>query len=66
MIEAGLGGITDATNVFAAQQLFLAVITALGLEHQAALGSCLIWKLASFWKAFMWQKIDLNKAVYGF
>ena len=32
------GGIRDATNVFGSQQLLLAIITALGLEHQAALG----------------------------
>ena len=38
MVEAGLGGVRDATNVFGPQQLLLAIITALGLEHQAALG----------------------------
>lgn len=38
VVETGLGGIRDATNVFGAQQLLLAIITALGLEHQGALG----------------------------
>ena len=44
MVEAGLGGARDATNVFGAPGpdlppgagLRLAIITAIGLEHQAA------------------------------
>ena len=38
VVEAGLGGATDATNIFPPDNLRLAVITALGLEHEAALG----------------------------
>lgn len=38
VIEVGLGGIRDATNVFDSRNLQLAVITAIGLEHQKALG----------------------------
>ena len=38
MIEAGLGGERDATNVFTADELKVAVITAVGMEHAAALG----------------------------
>lgn len=38
VVEAGLGGIRDATNVFTSKQLMLAIVTTLGLEHQAALG----------------------------
>ena len=38
VIEAGLGGLTDATNVFSEEQLQLAIITTLGFEHQDALG----------------------------
>ena len=38
VIETGLGGATDATNVIEADQLQLAVITSLGLDHVQALG----------------------------
>lgn len=38
VVEAGLGGARDATNVFGGPQLKAAVLTAVGLEHQAALG----------------------------
>ncbi|GAX75550.1 hypothetical protein CEUSTIGMA_g2993.t1 [Chlamydomonas eustigma] len=38
VIETGLGGLTDATNVIDEQQLQLAVITSLGYEHVDALG----------------------------
>ncbi len=41
MVETGLGGVRDATNVFSAAVLKLAVITAIGLEHQRALGGTL-------------------------
>lgn len=41
VVEAGLGGARDATNVFGAPQLKAAVLTAVGLEHQAALGGSL-------------------------
>ncbi len=37
VVETGLGGARDATNVFG-DQLQLAVITAVGMEHTAALG----------------------------
>lgn len=40
VIETGLGGARDATNVFG-DQLQLAIITAVGTEHSAALGACL-------------------------
>lgn len=38
LVEAGLGGARDATNVFGPAQLKAAILTAVGLEHQAALG----------------------------
>lgn len=38
VIEVGLGGSNDATNVFDLDTLQLAVISAVGLEHQKALG----------------------------
>lgn len=38
LVEAGLGGARDATNVFEPEQLKAAIFTAVGLEHQAALG----------------------------
>ena len=41
VVETGLGGVRDATNVFAPKTLKLAVITAIGLEHQKALGGSL-------------------------
>ncbi len=37
VIETGLGGSRDATNVFG-DQLLLSVITAVGTEHSEALG----------------------------
>ncbi|KAK9866749.1 hypothetical protein WJX84_003192 [Apatococcus fuscideae] len=40
VIETGLGGARDATNVFG-DQLQLAIITAVGTEHSAALGGSL-------------------------
>lgn len=39
VVEAGLGGARDATNVFEPEQLKAAIVTAVGLEHQAALGA---------------------------
>lgn len=39
VVEVGLGGARDATNVFDAEQLAAAVITPIGLEHAAALGA---------------------------
>ncbi len=41
IVEAGLGGARDATNMFSAQTLKLAIITAIGLEHQRVLGDTL-------------------------
>ncbi|KAJ9510738.1 hypothetical protein QJQ45_027650 [Haematococcus lacustris] len=41
VVETGLGGATDATNVFSPDNLALAVITALGYEHVEALGGSL-------------------------
>lgn len=38
VVETGLGGATDATNVFTPETLRVAVITELGREHEAALG----------------------------
>ena len=38
VVEAGLGGATDATNVFTPENLCMAIITALGREHEATLG----------------------------
>ncbi|KAK9810666.1 hypothetical protein WJX73_008574 [Symbiochloris irregularis] len=38
VVEAGLGGATDATNVFTPDTLRVAVITELGREHETALG----------------------------
>ena len=41
LVEAGLGGARDATNMFSPHNLKLAIITAIGLEHQRALGETL-------------------------
>ncbi|GLC63603.1 hypothetical protein PLESTF_000054100 [Pleodorina starrii] len=41
VVETGLGGVTDATNVFPPPNLQSAVITGLGLEHVEALGGSL-------------------------
>jgi hypothetical protein len=41
VIETGLGGATDATNVFGPQQMQVAVLTAVGLDHVDALGGSL-------------------------
>jgi folylpolyglutamate synthase/dihydropteroate synthase len=41
VIETGLGGATDATNVFGPDQLQAAVLTAIGLDHVDALGGSL-------------------------
>ena len=38
VVEAGLGGERDATNVFTAEELKVAIFTAVGMEHAAALG----------------------------
>ena len=38
VVEAGLGGVTDATNIFSPESLRMAIFTALGHEHEAALG----------------------------
>ena len=42
VVEAGLGGERDATNVFTAQELRVAIFTAIGMEHAAALGALVI------------------------
>lgn len=42
VVETGLGGVRDATNVFGEGNLVAAVITALGNDHAAALGKSLI------------------------
>ncbi len=39
VVEAGLGGARDATNVFEPAQVQAAVITAIDLEHMDALGA---------------------------
>ncbi|KAK9145596.1 hypothetical protein Sjap_005499 [Stephania japonica] len=41
VVEAGLGGSRDATNVFCSSSLLAAVITTIGEEHLAALGGSL-------------------------
>lgn len=38
VVEAGLGGLKDATNVIEPENLACAVITAIDLEHVQALG----------------------------
>ena len=38
VVEAGLGGVTDATNVFDPANLACAVITAIDQDHLKALG----------------------------
>lgn len=38
VIETGLGGLKDATNVIEAENVACAVITAIDLEHLQALG----------------------------
>lgn len=39
VVEVGLGGARDATNIFDENHLAAAVITPIGLEHAAALGA---------------------------
>ena len=39
VIETGLGGVRDATNVFTAKELEVAIFTTIDLEHSAALGA---------------------------
>jgi folylpolyglutamate synthase len=41
VIEAGLGGARDATNVIESSNLAASVITTIGEEHMAALGGSL-------------------------
>ena len=41
VVEVGLGGVRDATNVFSPQSLAAAVITAVGVDHAAALGGAI-------------------------
>ncbi len=41
VVEAGLGGITDATNVFEPADLACAVMTAIDNDHLKALGGLL-------------------------
>lgn len=41
VVEAGLGGARDATNVIPTESLAAAVITSIGMEHAAALGGTL-------------------------
>ena len=41
VIEVGLGGRLDATNVLAPEDVVLSVITKIGLDHQALLGNTL-------------------------
>lgn len=41
IIETGLGGARDATNVFDADSLLCAVFVPIGRDHQAALGGSL-------------------------
>lgn len=38
VVEAGLGGERDATNVFTSSSQLMSVITAIGMDHKAALG----------------------------
>ena len=38
VLEAGIGGRLDATNIFAAPELVLSVITSVQLDHQKILG----------------------------
>lgn len=39
VVEAGLGGVADATNVFEPAQLACAIITAIDSDHMRALGT---------------------------
>ncbi|RZC84897.1 hypothetical protein C5167_047682 [Papaver somniferum] len=41
VVEAGLGGARDATNVFSSSELLASIITTIGEEHLAALGGSL-------------------------
>lgn len=38
LVECGMGGVDDATNVFAADQVLASVLTAVDVDHQAFLG----------------------------
>ncbi len=38
VVEAGLGGARDATNVFRNDRVQLSIITAIGFDHQHVLG----------------------------
>ena len=48
VVEAGLGGVTDATNVFEPAQLACAVITAIDNDHMEALGELLSISTATY------------------
>jgi len=39
VVEAGLGGLTDATNVFPPPGQLLSIVTAVGMDHRGALGN---------------------------
>ncbi|EGB02328.1 hypothetical protein AURANDRAFT_9387, partial [Aureococcus anophagefferens] len=41
VLEAGIGGLYDSTNFFGAEDLELAVITSISLDHTTMLGSTL-------------------------
>lgn len=41
MVEVGLGGRLDATNVLTAEDVILSIITKIGIDHQALLGNSL-------------------------
>ena len=41
VLEAGVGGIHDSTNFFTEEELELAVITSISLDHTALLGDTL-------------------------
>lgn len=38
LIECGMGGVDDATNIFSSEQVLTTVLTAVDLDHQAFLG----------------------------
>jgi dihydrofolate synthase len=52
VIEAGLGGVRDATNVLDADSLAAAVLTAVGTDHADALGRRKGWHFCSVFLFF--------------
>lgn len=74
VVETGLGGARDATNVISAEELAVAVIVGIGYEHLAALGGTLesialaksgIIKENRQWPSFSTLRFGDSKSTWG-